>query len=519
MIIFVNSMNKLLLALLSGFLLVFSWPPIGFFPLIFVALVPLLYIEKESRNSGQVFAYSFLAFFIFNGFTTYWIYHATIFGAIAAFLINTTLMALIFLLFHKIKEVNSDKLGYFSLIVFWISMEYLHLNWDLSWPWLTLGNAFASSPLVIQWYEFTGFLGGSLWVLLVNIVLSIIVLKIYDRNHLIFLLLIVLLVPIIISSYIFINFEEDNTGNIDVMIIQPNVDPYVDKFSIGYQQQLIDLISLAETALTKETQLLVAPETALLEGIWENNIYNTYSIKAFRSLQEKFPNLNILAGANTYKIFRDGEQKTNTARQIRDENIFYDVYNSAVFIPNNGNIQFYHKTKLVPGVEKMPFPYILDPLARMAVELGGTSGSLGSLNYLNSFLVHEAIVSPLICYESVYGEMRLGQTNLLAIITNDGWWKNTAGYKQHFQYARLRAIEQRKSIVRSANTGISGVINAKGNVLQQSSWNEAVCLTANVPINNIKTFYNKHGDFIGRICVFMAILLIIISFVKARLMK
>ena len=80
----------------------------------------------------------------------------------------------------------------------------------------------------------------------------------------------------------------------------------------------------------------------------------------------------------------------------------------------------------------------------------------------------------MICYESVYGEVKLGVTNLLAIITNDGWWKNTAGYKQHFQYARLRAIEQRKSIVRSANTGISAVINARGDILQKSKWDEAI---------------------------------------------
>ena len=512
-------MNKLLLALLSGFLLYLSWPPTGFFPLVFVSFIPLLLLEKNSKNSRQVFGYSFLAFFIFNLFTTYWIYHATIFGSIAAFFVNATLMALTFWLFHKIKKVNSDGVGYFSFLVLWISMEYLHLNWDLSWPWLTLGNVFASFPLVIQWYEFTGFLGGSLWVLLTNLILFLIIQKQYDRNRLIFYFLFVLLIPIIISSYIFVDFEEIDNGNIDVMIIQPNVDPYVDKFSQGYQQQLMSLINLAETNLNQKIQLLLAPETALLEPIWEDEIDNTYSLKAFRSLQKKFPNLNVLTGANTYKLFKDGEKRTNTARELRDKNVFYDVYNSTVFIPNNGNVQFYHKTRLVPGVEKMPFPYILDPLAKYAVDLGGTSGSLGSINHLNSFLVNEVVVSPLICYESVYGEMRLGQTNLLAIITNDGWWKNTAGYKQHFQYARLRAIEQRKSIIRSANTGISGFINAKGYVLQQSDWDESVCLTSNVSVNNIQTFYNKYGDYIGRISVFMAILLFMTSFTKGMLRR
>ena len=137
----------------------------------------------------------------------------------------------------------------------------------------------------------------------------------------------------------------------------------------------------------------------------------------------------------------------------------------------------------------MPFPYILDPLARLIVNLGGTSGSLGSGNYLNSFLVDNRLVSPLICYESVYGEMGLGETNLLAIITNDGWWGETAGYRQHFQYARLRAVEQRKSIIRSANTGISGIINARGNVIRSSNWSESIYIGSEVPISNLSLIH------------------------------
>ena len=153
MIIFVNGMNKLLLALLSGLLLAFSWPSIGMFLLVFFAFIPLLILEKESENGKQVFGYSFFTFFLFNVITTYWVYHATFFGAIAAFLVNSTLMSIVFLLFHKIKKATSNRLGYLSFIVLWISMEYLHLNWDLSWPWLTLGNVFADWPLFVQWYE------------------------------------------------------------------------------------------------------------------------------------------------------------------------------------------------------------------------------------------------------------------------------------------------------------------------------------------------------------------------------
>jgi len=519
MIIFVTNMKKLVAAVLSGCLLAFSWPGIGFSPLLFFAFVPLLILEDELTNSKEknkgrkVFWYSFLAFFIFNAITTYWVYHATLFGAIAAFLVNATLMATAFYLFHKIKERTTNRLGYLALLVVWVSMEYLHLNWDLSWPWLTLGNGFASAVNVVQWYEYTGILGGSLWVLLMNILLFRLA-KIKTTKAM-FLPLAVLILPLLFSYSLIADVKSE--GQLKVVIVQPNVDPYTDKFNVGHEHQLTDFIDLAKTELTQETELLIGPETALLEGIWENKIEATYSIRAFRQLQKQFPNLNILVGASTYKMFAHGESKTATARQIRNENIFYDAYNSAIFIPDSGAIKVYHKTKLVPGVESMPYPNVLDKLAEIVVDLGGVGGSLGSENKAHQFMMDDKIITPLICYESIYGDLQKGKTNLIAIITNDGWWKNTAGYKQHFEYARLRAIEQRKTIIRSANTGVSGVINAKGEVLESTNWDEAVCISAEVSLNNETTFYSVFGDYMGRLSVFVAAMLLIVAFVRGKL--
>ena len=276
---------------------------------------------------------------------------------------------------------------------------------------------------------------------------------------------------------------------------------------------------LAKSKLSQETELLIGPETALQEEVWENRIEATYSIRAFRELQKEFPNLNILVGSSTYRMFGKGEQKTATARQIRDEDIFYDAYNSAIFIPDNGDVEVYHKTKLVPGAEKTPFPKVMDKLANLMLDFGGISGSLGSENKMSQFVLDSKILTPLICYESIYGDLQKGNTNLIAIITNDGWWKNTAGYKQHFAYARLRAIEQRKSIIRSANTGISGVININGEVLEKTNWDEETCIAVKVSLNNRKTFYGIFGDYIGRLSVFLAAMLFIVVFVAGRLKK
>ena len=328
-----------------------------------------------------------------------------------------------------------------------------------------------------------------------------------------------MLLPLFISHHLFLEANTKGEQALKVLIVQPNIDPYTDKFSVGYEQQLLDFIALAKTELTQETELLIGPETALQEGIWENKIEATYSVRAFRELQIEFPNLNILVGSSTYKMFGHGEQKSATARQIRNEKVYYDAYNSAIFIPDTGSVQVYHKTKLVPGAEKTPFPKLLDKLASVMLDLGGVSGSLASDNKVHQFRVGSKVVAPLICYESIYGDLQKGNTNLIAIITNDGWWKNTAGYKQHFEYARLRAIEQRKTIVRSANTGISGVINAKGEVLQSTNWDEEICIAAAVSLSNETTFYSKFGDYIGRLSVFVAFMLMITSFVKGRLRK
>ena len=515
-------MKKILAAVSSGLLLAFSWTSIGVFPLIFFAFLPLLMLEEKAEKGKSVFGYGFFTFLIFNLITTYWVWHATAVGSVVAFLLNSLLMAFAFYVFHKIKRATKPRLGYLAFIVCWLSFEYLHLNWDLSWPWLTLGNVFANVPSIVQWYEYTGVLGGSLWVLLVNILVvtawnsgpvS------YQKKKWIFPACVVL-APVLFSFYLgktkyFIN--QKNTQ--EIVIIQPNIDPYTDKFNIGYEQQLTDFIALAKTKLTQNTALLIGPETALQEAIWENKLEATYSVRVFRELQQQFPNLNILVGASTYKMFVHGEQKTATARQIRNEQVFYDAYNSAVFIPDSGQVQVYHKTKLVPGAEKTPYPKLLDKLAGLMLDLGGTSGSLGTKNKVRQFEVNEMIIQPLICYESIYGDLPKENANLIAIITNDGWWKNTAGYKQHFEYARLRGVEQRKMIIRSANTGISGVISPYGEVIVTTNWDEAICINTDVILNNEVTFYSMFGDYIGRLSVFVAVILFIVAFVKGKLKK
>jgi apolipoprotein N-acyltransferase len=128
------------------------------------------------------------------------------------------------------------------------------------------------------------------------------------------------------------------------------------------------------------------------------------------------------------------------------------------------------------------------------------------------------VFAPAICYESIYGATCAEFVNkgaeVITIITNDDWWGDTPGYKQHFDFARLRAIENRRYVARSANTGFSGFISPTGDVIAKSNYKEQTALQQEIHKISEKTFYTKYGDFLGRSLAFIAVLLVVFGFVK-----
>lgn len=164
----------------------------------------------------------------------------------------------------------------------------------------------------------------------------------------------------------------------------------------------------------------------------------------------------------------------------------------------------------------MPFPSIFGYLDDFAIDLGGTTGSLGYQESPSVFKSEKITAAPVICYESVYGDyvgdyIRKG-ANVICIMTNDGWWDDTPGYRQHCQYARLRAIEHRRSIARSANTGISCFINQKGEISQPTEWWVSACIKQEINLNNELTFYTQQGDLLGRCSFIGAAFFLVITF-------
>jgi len=524
----------LVLSVLSGLLMAAGWPMRGFPGLLFAGFIPLLIIEDFIYRYPQKFIkfsllfYSYPAFLIWNGLTTWWIYNSTGVGAIVAIGVNALFMTIIFQLFHFTRRKLKNNLSaYVALVFYWMAFEYLHLNWDLNWPWLNIGNGFSSYYRWVEWYEITGALGGTLWVLVANILFFLLIypgtfsklrfpLKIRDVI-LITAILCWIIIPLIISNSIYHSYKE-KSNPVTIVVVQPNLDPYKEQYTVPPVEVVGKIMKLAEPYIDGNTNFLVAPESAIQEYMWENDINTFKSIALLNNIVTKYPNLNVLVGGSTRHEFGPGEEVSNTARKYTDADIYYDEYNTAMLVNSRDSIQLYHKSKLTPGVEILPTYKHFKLLEKLAINLGGTVGSLGKDKIRRVFTtVNTVKVSAAICYESIFGEffsefVKNG-AEVIMIITNDGWWGNTAGHRQHFSFASLRAIETRRSIARSANTGISAFIDQRGDPHQSTAYWVPGAIKGVVNANDQLTFYVRHGDYLARIATICGGILLLLSLV------
>ena len=513
------------LAIISALLLTASWFS-PFTILLFIAWVPLFIIEDKisssvtvSKKQLAVTGLSYLTFFVWNLCVTWWIYFASFGGAVMAIVSNSLLMCTVFVIWSKLKSRVNKPWTIWLFIPLWLGFEYGHTLWDLTWTWLTIGNAFAHTHNWVQWYEYTGTSGGGLWVLIVNILIFNLIKQEQFSIKKIVTPVAMILVPIIISYVIKSTHHSSliTKNSYKTVVVQPNVDPYNEKFYFEPEVQLHNLLNQLNHQLDSTVDFLVLPETYLTENVFEGKESQSYSFNFLKdSILKLYPKLTIVTGASTMYAYKANEKVSATASKFSDADMYYDSYNTGLQINNDGFV-YYHKSKLVPGVEKMPFPILFKPLEKLAINLGGTMGSLGTQTERTVFFSHDKKVgiAPVICYESVYPDyvadyIRNG-ANLIFIITNDGWWENTPGHRQHLAYAKLRAIETRCEIVRCANTGISCFITPFGEIEQATKYWEKAIITKNVTPNNSKTFFVQFGDLISYTASFLAILLFVWS--------
>lgn len=538
-----NLKNTTLLALSSAFLMWLAWPPIPYTaPLLLIGMVPLLLAIQQISSSDKekkgkrVFLTAGLTFLVWNTACIYWVYNAIIAynNAFVAFLISlipyglgALLMTFAFWLYYRLNRYASKWVAYAGLISFWISMEYLHQTWDLAFPWMTLGNGFAASHQLIQWYEYTGIYGGSLWILISNILAfeayqAFRTQKGYLKFRPLIVLGLVILIPVV-SSLIRYSGYEEKVLPVNVVTVQPNIDPYQKLGGIPTAEQMRTLIRLSDSLAQPNTEYFLWPETAIPSYSEEERIRSNPEYVQIQDFLSKYKNGTLITGIESVKRY-NGPQ-TISAKFDENSGIYYDNFNTAMQVENSANVQFYHKSKLVPGVEKMPFPNALAFLKPVFAQLGGTVSGWGWQDKPGVMYAQSGIgLAPVICYESLWGDW-IGESvkegaQFIAIITNDGWWGNTSGKDQHLLYAKLRAIETRRWVVRSANTGISGFIDQKGDVIKQSKWWVPTALKADINLNSDLTFYVKNGDLIAKLfcitAIFFALIIPYKKWVKKR---
>ncbi len=537
----------LFLPVLSGLILWLAWPPLPMPFLIFLGFVPLLIAEQEitrkikKRTGLKVWLCLYTGLVIWNIATTWWVGIASVAGGLFANLANPVLMTIPFMLSRKIRKHFGSRTGYTSLVFFWMSFEYLHLRWEFTWPWLTLGNVFASQHTWIQWYAYTGVFGGTLWIWIVNLLIFYIIHNRFNSEknksdlaqplikkyalHLTVILIIA--IPVLLSQNIYAHVTEKGSP-VNVTVLQPNFDPYEEKFDLPYRVQMQKMTNLSLQKITDTTDYLVWPETSIQDNIWINRIRSEKPVRDLKKIVDSFPQLTIIAGINGFEKYDSKETASATAREgfVRSnvlnkiDTMYYDVYNTSIQVDSTEQVPYYHKSKLVPGVERMPYPKQMKFLEKLTINLGGITGSLGTQNERTVFYNHDQVgVGTAICYESIFGEyvseyVKNG-ASLLFIITNDGWWGNTSGYKQHCMYGKLRAIETRRSIARSANTGISCFINQRGDISQPTGWREDAVINETIFANTNLTYYTQHGDYIARAAVWVSALLFFLMIVKS----
>jgi len=529
--------HRFILVGLSALLLILPWNTSFSGIILLIAFVPLLIIEryfyenKEKNRSVVAFLYAYIVFLIWNLATTYWIVNATMAGAIVAFVLNSLFMAIVFWLFHITHRALGNRIGYFSLVVYWTSFEYLYMHVTVSWPWLNLGNGLGKDIRLIQWFELTGSLSATPWILFINILLFLIILE-YARQGSVrkktlelILLIILILFPVSYSLIRFYTYTETKNPY-EIVVVQPNIDPYNEKFGgLSTQEQLDIMLELADSLTGPETDYIVGPETALDNNMWENNLGMNPYILQIKDFINQYPKAKFILGIQSMYNYGKVHKPTPTARKFRDANAWWDSFNASVQVDKTSKYQVYHKSKLVIGVEKMPSLKIIKSLEKFIINIGGSTGSYGTQKERSTLNDPQgtAKIGTLICYESIYGEfvtdyLKKG-ANILLVITNDGWWGNTPGYKQHLTYSSLRAIETRRSFARSANTGISCFINQKGEILQATNWWEPAVIKGVINSNEEITYYVKHGNFISRILSFFAALTFLYTIVISIINK
>ncbi|MBK9270857.1 MAG: apolipoprotein N-acyltransferase [Saprospiraceae bacterium] len=510
--------KRLLFTSTGAILLSLAFPPYSLTPFALFALLPLFHLMDEAllkKKSSWFLIFHF--FVLWNILTTWWVANAALMPGIVAIWLNSMLMLIPVWCGLQTKKYLPG-LGFWPFLFYWIAFEQIHHQWEISWPWLTIGNAWSGFVSWVQWYEFTGTFGGTAWTILINLLIHQFGGRpIYSGEHSIHTIwrthkikgsaiLLAILAPVCFSWVILFRTAEPEK-EVEIAVVQANFEPHYEKFEIGESVQFHRFDSLSRTVIRPSTQYLVFPETSFGEAgavLRSNHLKGDPRIQYWKNFLDSFPDLALVTGITSIRELSDSETPGRASRkfiQTASEK-YYEVENAAIQIKaNSDSIPLYRKSRLVPGAEIFPYREWLPFLKPIVDKLGGSLEGLATQENREVFINGNHIIAPVICYESIYGDYMRGYlkngAQAIFVMTNDGWWDDTPGYIQHREFSKLRAIELRRPVIRSANSGSSCFINVKGEISQATAYDIPIAIRETVGFTDRTSFFAKYGDLIG----------------------
>ncbi|MCX6163871.1 MAG: apolipoprotein N-acyltransferase [Ignavibacteriae bacterium] len=532
-------LKNFLLYLVTGLCFGLAYPPINFYLMIFAGFSLLLHIIEDCKNYKELIRRVYITVFFFELVATSWISLSgmresadrfLILGGAFVLLLQPVLILLPVVFYYSIfRNIKINRFPNFHLIAFpfiWVSFEYLQTITEVTFPWLLAGNAFTTTLEKIQFIEYTGVYGVSFWVCVLSVLVFYLYKTLKNSSDTIFIelrkkknitiLIAILIIYILPNIYTGISSSENKYINnsdekITVGVIQPNVDAWV-KWGANQKNLIGDYSSMIRELAGKrqDIKMIVLPETAIPFYL----LYSSYDdlFEIFKNACDS-SNTTVLTGTPDIKLYENQSLAKVDSKKFSSRGQYYDTYNSAVLIEKSKEkIQYqkYNKIKLVVGSERMPYQERL-PFLKNLIKWGVGISSYQLGEDTTIFLLNNKYkFNTAICFESVFPGFFSDFINKGAqfsvIITNDAWWAKFFGTYQHNQYAVLRAIENRRWIVRCANTGISGIIDPYGNIYEETKINEKALFTGDIGIRNDKTFYTVNGDVFSLTCLCIGII-------------
>jgi apolipoprotein N-acyltransferase len=516
-------------AIISGLLFGLSFPSYPYVHLeilAWVGLIPFLLDTKDEQELGLFFRKAYVMMLCLVFVSVWWISLSTVLGGVLTFIAQTFFMTIPLLIFYYLKQWLKWVYALLSLPFVWTAWEWLYLNMDISFGWLTLANSQSNMIWLVQYIDIFGAWGISFWLILFNVLVLIVLErhghKIRSRPFItdfgkVFATM--LLLPVAYSIFMFQNEPEPKENStITVSIVQPNIDPFKKWETMTRLDILSRHMDLTDSALSvHKPDMILWPETAIPYFILFKGVkgYRNMLFQKIRDWQTP-----LLTGFSDAVYYPDSTKKQAGAKYDKRLRQYYDTFNSAMLMaPEFEWPQVYHKMKLVPFAERVPYMEHFSFLSFATIELAGISSwGRGQEMNLLSFTTKQqdtVKVCGLICYESIYpgfiAEFVAQGADFLTIITNDGWFSKSYGPYQHAAFARLRCIETRRSMARSANTGISFFIDRYGRTYGEIPWWQALTTTQPVQLSRELTFYVRHIDWFPKLCLAISVLIIVFA--------